>query len=167
MPIYWWIVLGCFCATNTKWSSCHRDRTIWLRKLNIIIIWLFSGTLGQLLFQVMGAGGMRRKEISSAYLFSSVVPGAVPLESIQGGPFEEKIYIQWKPPNETNGVITLYEVRRPLWLYLLAWLHSIDFSLRPASTCYVQSSTEGIKGSDTQSPTWREENTGHTVVLSW
>nr|XP_048297410.1 receptor-type tyrosine-protein phosphatase T-like [Myodes glareolus] len=37
------------------------------------------------------------------------VPGAVPLESIQGGPFEEKIYIQWKPPNETNGVITLYE----------------------------------------------------------
>lgn len=46
--------------------------------------------------------------------FSSVVPGAVPLESIQGGPFEEKIYIQWKPPNETNGVITLYEVRRLL-----------------------------------------------------
>uniref|UniRef100_A0A8I3NXQ8 protein-tyrosine-phosphatase n=1 Tax=Canis lupus familiaris TaxID=9615 RepID=A0A8I3NXQ8_CANLF len=38
------------------------------------------------------------------------VPGAVPLESIQGGPFEEKIYIQWKPPNETNGVITLYEI---------------------------------------------------------
>lgn len=48
------------------------------------------------------------------FLFPSVVPGAVPLESIQGGPFEEKIYIQWKPPNETNGVITLYEVRRPL-----------------------------------------------------
>ncbi|NXH52934.1 PTPRT phosphatase, partial [Rhabdornis inornatus] len=38
------------------------------------------------------------------------VPGPVPLESIQGGPFEEKIYIQWKPPNETNGIITLYEV---------------------------------------------------------
>jgi len=41
-----------------------------------------------------------------------VVPGPVPLESIQGGPFEEKIYVQWKPPNETNGIITLYEVRR-------------------------------------------------------
>ncbi|KAI4575811.1 hypothetical protein MJG53_012014 [Ovis ammon polii x Ovis aries] len=41
------------------------------------------------------------------------VPGAVPLESIQGGPFEEKIYIQWKPPNETNGVITLYETHYP------------------------------------------------------
>ncbi|KAM7037976.1 receptor-type tyrosine-protein phosphatase T isoform 5-T5 [Acridotheres tristis] len=38
------------------------------------------------------------------------VPGPVPLESIQGGPFEEKIYIQWKPPNETNGIITLYEI---------------------------------------------------------
>ncbi|KAL7985506.1 hypothetical protein Chor_004076, partial [Crotalus horridus] len=40
------------------------------------------------------------------------VPGTVPLESIQGGPFEEKIYVQWKPPNETNGIITLYEVRQ-------------------------------------------------------
>ncbi|XP_057236866.1 receptor-type tyrosine-protein phosphatase T-like, partial [Malurus melanocephalus] len=38
------------------------------------------------------------------------VPGPVPLESIQGGPFEEKIYVQWKPPNETNGIITLYEL---------------------------------------------------------
>ncbi|XP_029468206.1 receptor-type tyrosine-protein phosphatase T isoform X5 [Rhinatrema bivittatum] len=38
------------------------------------------------------------------------VPGPVPLESIQGGPFEEKIYLQWKPPNETNGIITLYEI---------------------------------------------------------
>lgn len=44
--------------------------------------------------------------------FFLVVPGPVPLESIQGGPFEEKIYVQWKPPNETNGIITLYEVRR-------------------------------------------------------
>ncbi|KFO79509.1 Receptor-type tyrosine-protein phosphatase T, partial [Cuculus canorus] len=38
------------------------------------------------------------------------VPGPVPLESIQGGPFEEKVYVQWKPPNETNGIITLYEI---------------------------------------------------------
>ncbi|KAG2461360.1 PTPRT phosphatase, partial [Polypterus senegalus] len=38
------------------------------------------------------------------------VPGAVPLDSIQGGPFEEKIYLQWKEPNETNGIITLYEI---------------------------------------------------------
>lgn len=46
--------------------------------------------------------------------FSPAVPGPVPLESIQGGPFEEKIYIQWKPPNETNGIITLYEVREQI-----------------------------------------------------
>lgn len=45
------------------------------------------------------------------FLLLPVVPGPVPLESIQGGPFEEKIYVQWKPPNETNGIITLYEVR--------------------------------------------------------
>uniref|UniRef100_A0A6I8Q6T2 protein-tyrosine-phosphatase n=1 Tax=Xenopus tropicalis TaxID=8364 RepID=A0A6I8Q6T2_XENTR len=38
------------------------------------------------------------------------VPGPIPLESIQGGPFEEKIYLQWKAPNETNGVISMYEV---------------------------------------------------------
>lgn len=61
------------------------------------------------------------------FLFPSVVPGAVPLESIQGGPFEEKIYIQWKPPNETNGVITLYEVRRPF--HCTAWLGFIQFPL--------------------------------------
>ncbi|KAG8446188.1 hypothetical protein GDO86_013875 [Hymenochirus boettgeri] len=38
------------------------------------------------------------------------VPGPIPLESIQGGPFEEKIYLQWKTPNETNGVISMYEI---------------------------------------------------------
>ncbi|XP_015220608.1 receptor-type tyrosine-protein phosphatase T isoform X7 [Lepisosteus oculatus] len=38
------------------------------------------------------------------------VPGPIPMESIQGGPFEEKIYMQWKAPNETNGIITLYEI---------------------------------------------------------
>ncbi|XP_072855696.1 receptor-type tyrosine-protein phosphatase mu isoform X10 [Pogona vitticeps] len=38
------------------------------------------------------------------------VPGAVPLESIQGSTFEEKIYLQWKEPVQTYGVITLYEI---------------------------------------------------------
>ncbi|KPP78992.1 receptor-type tyrosine-protein phosphatase T-like, partial [Scleropages formosus] len=37
------------------------------------------------------------------------VPGSVPVESIQSSPYEEKIYMQWKAPNETNGMITLYE----------------------------------------------------------
>ncbi|XP_059426476.1 receptor-type tyrosine-protein phosphatase T isoform X7 [Carassius carassius] len=38
------------------------------------------------------------------------VPGSIPMESIQTGPYEEKIFMQWKAPNETNGVITLYEI---------------------------------------------------------
>lgn len=59
-------------------------------------------------------GEMMWEVTSGLQHFPSSVPGAVPLESIQGGPFEEKIYIQWKPPNETNGVITLYEVRKLL-----------------------------------------------------
>uniref|UniRef100_A0A7N8XJV2 protein-tyrosine-phosphatase n=1 Tax=Mastacembelus armatus TaxID=205130 RepID=A0A7N8XJV2_9TELE len=37
------------------------------------------------------------------------VPGSVPMESLQNTPYEEKIFMQWKAPNETNGVITLYE----------------------------------------------------------
>ncbi|NXG65248.1 PTPRM phosphatase, partial [Hemiprocne comata] len=38
------------------------------------------------------------------------VPSAVPLESIQGTTFEEKIFLQWREPVQTYGVITLYEV---------------------------------------------------------
>uniref|UniRef100_A0A8C6PP85 protein-tyrosine-phosphatase n=1 Tax=Nothobranchius furzeri TaxID=105023 RepID=A0A8C6PP85_NOTFU len=38
------------------------------------------------------------------------VPGLVPMESLQNTPYEEKIFMQWKAPNETNGAITLYEV---------------------------------------------------------
>uniref|UniRef100_A0A8D2ZI55 protein-tyrosine-phosphatase n=1 Tax=Scophthalmus maximus TaxID=52904 RepID=A0A8D2ZI55_SCOMX len=44
------------------------------------------------------------------------VPGSVPTESLQNTPYEEKIFMQWKAPNETNGVITLYEVSRRLSL---------------------------------------------------
>uniref|UniRef100_A0A8C0V4B9 Receptor-type tyrosine-protein phosphatase mu-like n=1 Tax=Cyanistes caeruleus TaxID=156563 RepID=A0A8C0V4B9_CYACU len=38
------------------------------------------------------------------------VPSAVPLESIQGSTFEEKIFLQWREPAQTYGVITLYEI---------------------------------------------------------
>ncbi|KAM8916967.1 receptor-type tyrosine-protein phosphatase T isoform 3-T3 [Spinachia spinachia] len=38
------------------------------------------------------------------------VPASVPMESLQNTPYEEKIFMQWKAPNETNGVITLYEI---------------------------------------------------------
>lgn len=40
--------------------------TVWLTKPKIIIIWLFIGKRGQLLFQVSGAGDMRRKVTSSS-----------------------------------------------------------------------------------------------------
>lgn len=73
-----------------------------------------------------------------AFLISFLVPGPVPLESIQGGPFEEKIYVQWKPPNETNGVITLYEVRGRGCLIFLPMCLACMSSLcgRCISECY-------------------------------
>ncbi|XP_062337328.1 receptor-type tyrosine-protein phosphatase mu-like isoform X1 [Osmerus eperlanus] len=38
------------------------------------------------------------------------VPGAVPLESIQGSAYEEKIILKWREPAQTYGVITQYEI---------------------------------------------------------
>ncbi|XP_061688009.1 receptor-type tyrosine-protein phosphatase T isoform X2 [Syngnathoides biaculeatus] len=38
------------------------------------------------------------------------VPGAVPTESLRDTPYDDKIFLQWKAPNETNGVITQYEI---------------------------------------------------------
>uniref|UniRef100_A0A3Q3GWK8 protein-tyrosine-phosphatase n=1 Tax=Kryptolebias marmoratus TaxID=37003 RepID=A0A3Q3GWK8_KRYMA len=38
------------------------------------------------------------------------VPGAVPLESIQGSPYEEKIILKWREPAQTYGIITQYEI---------------------------------------------------------
>lgn len=38
------------------------------------------------------------------------VPGAVPLDSIQSSTFEEKIFLQWREPAQTYGIITLYEI---------------------------------------------------------
>lgn len=45
-----------------------------------------------------------------SFFVLSAVPGSVPMESLQNTPYEEKIFMQWKAPNETNGAITLYEV---------------------------------------------------------
>ncbi|XP_037537304.1 receptor-type tyrosine-protein phosphatase mu [Nematolebias whitei] len=38
------------------------------------------------------------------------VPGAVPLESIQGSPYEEKIILKWREPEQTFGIITQYKI---------------------------------------------------------
>ncbi|XP_063779574.1 receptor-type tyrosine-protein phosphatase mu isoform X12 [Pseudophryne corroboree] len=38
------------------------------------------------------------------------LPSAVPLESIQSSTFEEKIFLQWREPAQTYGIITLYDI---------------------------------------------------------
>uniref|UniRef100_A0A3B5Q1U5 protein-tyrosine-phosphatase n=1 Tax=Xiphophorus maculatus TaxID=8083 RepID=A0A3B5Q1U5_XIPMA len=38
------------------------------------------------------------------------VPGAVPLDSIQGSPYEEKIILKWREPAQTYGIITQFEI---------------------------------------------------------
>uniref|UniRef100_A0A3B4Y7T5 protein-tyrosine-phosphatase n=1 Tax=Seriola lalandi dorsalis TaxID=1841481 RepID=A0A3B4Y7T5_SERLL len=38
------------------------------------------------------------------------VPGAVPLDSIQGSAYEEKIILKWREPAQTYGLITQYEI---------------------------------------------------------
>uniref|UniRef100_A0A8C0XS68 protein-tyrosine-phosphatase n=1 Tax=Castor canadensis TaxID=51338 RepID=A0A8C0XS68_CASCN len=38
------------------------------------------------------------------------VPGPVPVKSLQGTSFENKIFLNWKEPVEPNGIITQYEV---------------------------------------------------------
>uniref|UniRef100_A0A673Z9V9 protein-tyrosine-phosphatase n=1 Tax=Salmo trutta TaxID=8032 RepID=A0A673Z9V9_SALTR len=38
------------------------------------------------------------------------VPGAVPLESIQGSSYEEKMILKWREPAQTYGIITQYEI---------------------------------------------------------
>ncbi|XP_030880655.1 receptor-type tyrosine-protein phosphatase kappa [Leptonychotes weddellii] len=38
------------------------------------------------------------------------VPGPVPVNSLQGTSFENKIFLNWKEPLDSNGIITQYEV---------------------------------------------------------
>ncbi|XP_065444631.1 receptor-type tyrosine-protein phosphatase kappa isoform X19 [Chrysemys picta bellii] len=38
------------------------------------------------------------------------VPGPVPVKSLKGTPFEDKIFLNWKEPLDPNGIITQYEV---------------------------------------------------------
>ncbi|XP_058871548.1 receptor-type tyrosine-protein phosphatase mu-like isoform X2 [Acipenser ruthenus] len=52
----------------------------------------------------------RKESQEFGVLTDEDVPGEVPLESIQGSMFEEKIYLQWREPAQTYGIITLYEI---------------------------------------------------------
>uniref|UniRef100_A0AAQ4R725 Receptor-type tyrosine-protein phosphatase kappa n=1 Tax=Gasterosteus aculeatus aculeatus TaxID=481459 RepID=A0AAQ4R725_GASAC len=38
------------------------------------------------------------------------VPGSVPLESVQGSAYEEKIILKWREPAQTYGIITQFEI---------------------------------------------------------
>lgn len=38
------------------------------------------------------------------------MPGSVPLESVQGSAYEEKIILKWREPAQTYGIITQFEV---------------------------------------------------------
>uniref|UniRef100_A0AAZ3RE06 Receptor-type tyrosine-protein phosphatase kappa n=1 Tax=Oncorhynchus tshawytscha TaxID=74940 RepID=A0AAZ3RE06_ONCTS len=38
------------------------------------------------------------------------VPGAIPLDSIQGSAYEEKMILKWREPAQTYGIITQYEI---------------------------------------------------------
>uniref|UniRef100_A0A672Q377 protein-tyrosine-phosphatase n=1 Tax=Sinocyclocheilus grahami TaxID=75366 RepID=A0A672Q377_SINGR len=84
------------------------------------------------------------------------VPGPIPMESIQTGPYEEKIFMQWKAPNETNGVITLYEVRKYFFADLTTQrgrvfklqneTHHLFVGLYPGTTYYFTLKASTNKG---------------------
>lgn len=60
------------------------------------------------------------------------VPAPVPVESLQNTPYEEKIFMQWKAPNETNGLITLYEVSQ----HLTDTVHTLRYFARSVVCLY-------------------------------
>uniref|UniRef100_A0AAQ4PAG4 protein-tyrosine-phosphatase n=1 Tax=Gasterosteus aculeatus aculeatus TaxID=481459 RepID=A0AAQ4PAG4_GASAC len=40
----------------------------------------------------------------------TLLPGSVPLESVQGSAYEEKIILKWREPAQTYGIITQFEI---------------------------------------------------------
>ncbi|XP_039512287.1 protein tyrosine phosphatase receptor type Ma isoform X9 [Pimephales promelas] len=65
------------------------------------------------------------------------VPGAVPLESVQGSSFEEKIGLRWREPLQTYGVITQYEI-----FYKAVSSFDPEFNLTNQSGKVLKSSNE-------------------------
>lgn len=53
---------------------------------------------------------MTRSERLLCVWSSPAVPGAIPLESVQGSAYEEKIILKWREPAHTYGIITQFEV---------------------------------------------------------
>uniref|UniRef100_A0A8C6UE47 protein-tyrosine-phosphatase n=1 Tax=Neogobius melanostomus TaxID=47308 RepID=A0A8C6UE47_9GOBI len=69
------------------------------------------------------------------------VPGSVPVESLQNTAYEDKIFLQWKAPNETNGVITLYEIT---YKALSSWDPSADLSTQRGRVFKLQNETQHL-----------------------
>uniref|UniRef100_A0A3B4AP71 protein-tyrosine-phosphatase n=1 Tax=Periophthalmus magnuspinnatus TaxID=409849 RepID=A0A3B4AP71_9GOBI len=69
------------------------------------------------------------------------VPGSVPMESLQNTAYEDKIFLQWKAPNETNGVITLYEIT---YKALSSWDPSADLSTQRGRVFKLQNETQHL-----------------------
>lgn len=105
--------LGEFGGVCTRFLAGNLVNTTLIFK--VLLCFIFTGMksvdcLLQLLVVCENVGNMvkyKRNEKKNVYF---AVPGSVPMESLQNTPYEEKIFMQWKAPNETNGVITLYEV---------------------------------------------------------
>ncbi|KAI1897461.1 hypothetical protein AGOR_G00083520 [Albula goreensis] len=90
------------------------------------------------------------------------VPGPVPSQSMKATPFEDRIFLYWKEPQEPNGVITQYEISyssvrsfdpsvpllRPPLTVSLPWnsSHHIFSQLHPGTTYQFIIRASTIKG---------------------
>uniref|UniRef100_A0A4W4E2Z5 protein-tyrosine-phosphatase n=1 Tax=Electrophorus electricus TaxID=8005 RepID=A0A4W4E2Z5_ELEEL len=66
------------------------------------------------------------------------VPGAVPMESVQGSTYEEKIALRWREPMHTYGIIKQYEVS------LVSVSFDPEFNLANQSGKVLKSSNETL-----------------------
>uniref|UniRef100_A0A4W5JVI1 protein-tyrosine-phosphatase n=1 Tax=Hucho hucho TaxID=62062 RepID=A0A4W5JVI1_9TELE len=99
------------------------------------------------------------------------VPGAVPLQSIQGSTNEEKIELRWREPVQTYGIIKQYEVRssgetaepsRPSGPSFLSFFLSLFLSLPLPSNTHPSSPL--MPGYDQETPLNQTDSTV-TVLL--
>ncbi|KAJ8385916.1 hypothetical protein AAFF_G00178780 [Aldrovandia affinis] len=90
------------------------------------------------------------------------VPGPVPSQSMKATPFEDRIFLYWKEPQEPNGVITQYEISyssvrsfdpsvpllRPPLTVSLPWnsSHHIFSQLHPGTTYQFIIRASTVKG---------------------
>ncbi|KAG5846689.1 hypothetical protein ANANG_G00117640 [Anguilla anguilla] len=90
------------------------------------------------------------------------VPGPVPSQSMKATPFEDRIFLYWKEPQEPNGVITQYEISyssvrsfdpsvpllRPPLVVSLPWnsSHHVFSLLHPGTTYQFVIRASTVKG---------------------